>query len=256
MARCKGKRVPLARAGGSLADPPPDELATPTGERAAANRIALLPVNRHTPAARPRLSRGDLGENSMKKFLLLAPCVALVVACSGNSGNNASGNGTTGAATTGNGSADSGSTGGGGMTGGGGGGTMQAGQWEFTTRLTDMEVPGAPPQAQEQMRAQMGRERKETKCFTQAEVSNMAETLAQQSNQGASCDFSRRTFSGGTIDIAGTCRTPQGQSEMTMAGTYSGDTLQTTVNVNVSAGEQQMRMSATTNGRRIGECAG
>lgn len=194
----------------------------------------------------------------MKKFLLLAPCVMLAAACSGGAGNNGgAATNNSGAATTAANSAgpatDTGVTADAG-TGDSGAATLRPGQWEMTASLTNIEIPGAPPQAAEQMKAQMGRQQTQTQCLTQEEVSNIAEKLANASSQGANCNFSRRTFAGGTIDVAGTCQSPQGQMEMTMTGAFTPETMNMNMDMNVTGGPQTMRMSLTTTGRRIGDC--
>jgi hypothetical protein len=197
----------------------------------------------------------------MKKFLLLAPCVALTFACSG-AGNNSAGNtsNTVGAATTGaptdaaNGSASGAAAPVTGGTPAAGGVTMQPGRWEFTTVMTNIEMPGAPPQAQQQMQAQMGREQKQAQCLTQHDVTNIAQKMAQQGGQGGQCDFERQTYGGGTIDIAGTCRSPQGNVQIAMTGNYTATTTNMTTNINLSGGQQQMRMSGRVSGRRLGDC--
>src|SRR4051812_45137240 len=104
----------------------------------------------------------------MKKFLLVAPGVALVFACSG-----------------------------------GGPATISPGKWEFTTKINSIEMPGAPPQMIEQMKT---KEQKATQCLTQDDVSKMGEKLTTQGAPGGgTCTYSRQTLANGTIDIAGTC---------------------------------------------------
>lgn len=152
----------------------------------------------------------------MKKFLILAPFVALTFACSG------------------------------------GGGKLQPGNYELTTKVTNFEVPGAPAGLAEQMK----KEQKQTQCLTQAEIDNFGSKMAESSAQGANCNFTKTAFGSGTIDVAGTCSGGGGeQATVTMTGSNTTDSFTATTNIEASQGGQQMKMTAETSARRIGDCS-
>lgn len=197
----------------------------------------------------------------MNKVLWLAPCAALLFACSEGGNNGATNGGTANAAGGGTGSNGAAAAPGGSpraeappAAAPGAAATLRPGQWETTARLVNIEAPGVPPQALEQLRNQMGRQRNE--CWTEAEVSNIAEKLANPSTPNANCEFGRRTFANGVIDVAGTCSSRGQQVQMGMTGSFTADTIEANVNVNTSGQGQSVRMTLAMNGRRIGECQG
>jgi hypothetical protein len=164
----------------------------------------------------------------MKKLLALAPCTALLFAC-----------------------------------GGGSSVSLQPGQWETTVQFTNVEVPGAPEAQLAAMRQAMSRAQTQSQCITQEQAANPMGNMMGQAQQG--CNFTRNTFSGGTIDVAGTCSPPGGaQATLTMTGSYTADTITGNINSEVRApasaaaagGPQQVRMSGTFRARRTGDCPG
>lgn len=157
----------------------------------------------------------------MKKLAILAPTVALIFACSGNA-------------------------------------SLQPGQWEFTTKITDIEVPGQAPAVAAQMKQAMASQAQtQSRCITPAEAANMGGNLANPGGNAQGCTFSKQTFAGGAIDVAGTCQAPTGGSvATTLTGTYTATALDARISANVTGGPQQMRMSGTMTGRRTGDCPG
>ena len=157
----------------------------------------------------------------MKKLAILAPAVALIVACGSNT-------------------------------------ALQPGQWEFTTKMTDIEIPGAPPAMAAQMKQAMASQAQtQSRCISQAEAANPGGSLANPGGNAQGCTFSKQTFAGGSIDVAGTCRAPTGGSvETTLTGSYTATTMDARIGANVTGGPQQMRMSGTMTGRRTGDCPG
>src|SRR5215216_4936284 len=122
----------------------------------------------------------------MKRFILLAPAVALAVACSGNTG------------------------------------TIQPGQWETTTRFSSVEVPGMAPEMAKQMQSQLANQAQtQTRCITPAEAANPTGGMMGQNPAG--CNFTDQVFSGGVIRVHGTCQPPggQGQIRMSWEGSYT-----------------------------------
>lgn len=157
----------------------------------------------------------------MKRLALLAPTVAIIVACSG------------GASTS-----------------------LQPGQWEMTTKMTDIEIPGAPPAVAAQMKQAMtAQAQTQSRCITPAEAANPAGNMASPSGNAQGCTFSKQTFSGGAIDVAGSCPGPAGgRMETTLSGSYTATTMDTRISANIEGGPQPMRMSGTMTGRRTGDC--
>lgn len=157
----------------------------------------------------------------MKKLAILAPAVVLIFACSG-------------------------------------GNSLQAGQWELTTKITSVEVPGQPPAVAEQMKQMIAsRPVVQNVCITAEQAANPGGRFANPSGQAQGCTFTKQTFAGGTIDIAGSCQNPGGGTiNLTQQGTYTADTMTARVTVNVEGGPQQVRTSGEFSGRRTGDCPG
>ena len=134
--------------------------------------------------------------------------------------------------------------------------SIQAGQWETTTRFTTVEVPGMPPEIAKQMQTQMANQANtQTRCITPAEAANPTGGMMGSDNpQG--CQFSDQTFSGGTIRVRGTCPGPggQGQIQMSWEGRYTATTMEGNITTEISGGPQNMRMAGTIQSRRTGDC--
>jgi hypothetical protein len=177
---------------------------------------------------------------------IAAGAALLVAACGSQGGNN------TGAAGEGGG-------------GGQGARTLQPGEWEMTSQMASVEIPGAPPEVQAQMRAQQGRTQTDRTCITPDQASNPLRQLRETMTgpDGPNCQTSEDTFAGGIIRIRTTCRRPgnaQGSAQLAVEGTFTATTLTATVSINAQGanvagpGTTAMRVSTSLRGRRIGDC--
>lgn len=143
---------------------------------------------------------------------------------------------------------------------------QQPGEWETTSRIKSIEVPGAPPEAQAQIRAQVGQTQTRRECLTEAQARDpmgQMRAMLAQGGPASACTFSDQTYSGGTIRIRGTCPAPggQGSAQISVEGTYDATTMQGTMTMNAQAGANApaggptgMNMTAEINGRRVGDC--
>lgn len=163
----------------------------------------------------------------MKRLVLLAPCV-LLFACSGSSN------------------------------------SLQPGQWEFTTRMTNVEVPGVPEAVAAQMRAAMANQTQtQSRCITPEEAANPTAGMMNPSGSASGCTFTDQVFEGGRIQVAGTCPAPGGAGNVrtSLTGSYTPTTMETQLQAEVqSTGgppgtPQTVRMTGTMNARRTGDCA-
>ncbi|MEA3014461.1 MAG: hypothetical protein QOD42_3006 [Sphingomonadales bacterium] len=144
---------------------------------------------------------------------------------------------------------------------------LQPGQWEMVTRVKSIEIPGAPPEAQAQLRSGVGRSQTNQDCITPERARNPLAQMRQMMSQGqaANCRFTDEVFGGGVIRIRATCPGPGGQASgggtVSLEGSFTATTLQATLSVNATGGSPAvpgatgMNMSAEINGRRVGECA-
>ena len=160
----------------------------------------------------------------MKQLALLAPTVALIVACGGSAV------------------------------------ALQPGQWETTVQFKSIEVPGAPEAAVAQMRALMGQPQTNSECMTPQEAANPTGGLVNPGGNAGDCQFTENTFTGGTIRVRGACTAAgRGRMQMTLEGSYTATTMEAQISSEVQAppgtqGPQTIRMSGTMTGRRTGDC--
>ena len=89
--------------------------------------------------------------------------------------------------------------------GGGGPAHIQAGQWEMKAKLTQIDAPGAPPQALAPMRAQLNQEQTNRTCITADQAANPLRQFREMmtKHEGFSAEF--RTVLGlmvALLDIA------------------------------------------------------
>lgn len=180
-----------------------------------------------------------------------AAIAALLVAACGSQGGNEN--------------AAAGKAGAGAQAGGQGAGSLQPGQWEMTSRLESIEIPGAPPEVQAQMGGQRGRAQTDRTCITAAQASNPLRQLRESmaGPGGQNCQTSEDVFAGGVIRIRTTCRRPGGavgSAQIAMEGTFTATTLAARISVNAEGanvagpGTTAMRLTTNLSGRRIGDC--
>ena len=162
----------------------------------------------------------------MKRFMLCLPALALAAACGA----------------------------------GGGSDQIQPGMWETTTKMTEVEIPGAPPEMQKQMKAMMANQvQTQSQCITPEQAANPAGNMLNQGSDAQGCTFDRSTFAGGEINVRGRCPGPNGQGSATMTweGDYTATEMSGRVTAEVEGGSgpvQQLRMSGTLTSRRTGDC--
>lgn len=156
----------------------------------------------------------------MKYFLLAAPVVTLVAACSG------------------------------------GNVKMQPGEWEMKMELVDVKAEGLPPGALDMMKQQMAGQTQK-RCLSQADVDNMsAEKLSGDTSTG--CTASNTQFGGGTVRADLNC-TGQGggpTGTVNMNGSYTADslTISTKSDITMPGMPGKMNMEMNITGRRLGDC--
>lgn len=166
----------------------------------------------------------------MRQLVFLAPSVALLFGCSG---------------------------------GGAGGGavSLQPGQWEQTIQFTTIDIPGAPPEAAQMMRALMSQPQTRSSCMTPEKAANPGGAFGgPEGNEAEGCQFEPNGFAGGRINVRGTCNHPtRGSLTMTMTGSYTSTTMEGQVSQQMQAppntpGPQSIRLEGRVTGRRTGDC--
>lgn len=121
---------------------------------------------------------------------------------------------------------------------------LSPGEWEMTTEMLDMNIPGMPKGA---LPPQLTKQNSFKSCMKQQKP----DASFFQGKGNSNCTYSDFSMDGGRIKGAATCDTPSGKMTMTMDGEYHPDRYDLTMAM--KGGEMSMKMH--TVGRRIGECS-
>lgn len=139
------------------------------------------------------------------------------------------------------------------------GGFISPGQWQTTTTINEVKIPGMPPEMAKQMQAGMGKPRTFDHCVTEEEAKKPREEFFAGDGQN-SCRYDNFTMGGGRIAMVMQCDSPSGRQVMKMDGTYSADAYHMTVASKVESGEKSpmggMTLNATMDAKRVGVCTG
>lgn len=156
--------------------------------------------------------------------------------------------------------------------GGNGGGaaaagvSMQPGMWETSYRILSVDLPTAPPEIVDGMRAGVSTAPViERRCLTPAEAAapgNAVRERTMRGRPGYACETGESLFAGGRIRMSLACRSSTGQPPLrqAMVGSYTAETLQAAVSGDsvLRAGEAgpsyPVRVESVLAGRRIGDC--
>ncbi|HEX7874684.1 MAG TPA: DUF3617 domain-containing protein [Sphingobium sp.] len=139
-------------------------------------------------------------------------------------------------------------------------GFISPGQWQMTMTISDMKIPGMPPQMAKQMQGRLGQPHVSEHCVTEEESKKPKEDFFA-GEQAKSCRYENFTLGGGKIAMVMHCDSPTGGKQtMKMDGTYSADAYHMTVasQVEGKAGQPMsgMTLNATMDAKRLGVCTG
>ena len=144
--------------------------------------------------------------------------------------------------------------------------SMQPGMWETTYRILSIDLPTAPPEIVEGLRAGISTAPViERSCLTPAEAAapgNAVRDRTMRRQPGYVCETGESLFAGGRIRMSLSCRSTTGQPDLrqAMVGSYGAETLQAAVSGAsvLRAGDTgpayPVRVESTLTGRRIGDC--
>jgi Protein of unknown function (DUF3617) len=135
----------------------------------------------------------------------------------------------------------------------------EAGNWKTDVKLVKLDVPGMNEQMKQGMTKMMEGMSGMDMCLTQeqADKEDIAADMSKNAAQGAQCDFSKRDVNGGKVDVAGTCKTAQGQAlEIAMNGTLEAKKVDMTVTTKgpLPAGTGNMEMVMQMTSTNTGAC--
>ncbi|QUL38205.1 DUF3617 domain-containing protein [Erythrobacter sp. JK5] len=134
----------------------------------------------------------------------------------------------------------------------------QAGLYRGTMELVDLQVPDAPPEAQQMLKAMIGGEpRTHEFCLTEEDAEQGFEKMAKES-QGGDCSFERFDIQSGRMDAVMNCQVPgQGAAKITLQGTGTRTSSDMTMNMDASGPNgETMKMTMKTSQQRVGDCPG
>ncbi len=136
--------------------------------------------------------------------------------------------------------------------------TIEPGRWEGTMTIHTLDMPGIPPAAREQMKAQMGAARNFANCVTPEDVKAQKAFFTGDGTNDPNCKYDHFNLKGGKIDAALSCNRPEGKMTMTMDGDYAPDRyrmdMASKVHSAAAAGAMDMKMSVEA--KRVGDCRG
>ncbi len=140
---------------------------------------------------------------------------------------------------------------------GGEGVSIKPGRWEGAMTMREIDMPGLPAAAREQMKAQMARTTRFVSCVTPEAVKQQKAFFT--GGDSKSCKYDHFNMAGGKIEAALSCdRGPGGKMAMTMSGAYAHDSYNMDMTSKAEgegpAGAMSMKMSVVA--KRVGACTG
>jgi len=132
-------------------------------------------------------------------------------------------------------------------------GTIRPGQWQSTMTIEEMDMPGMPPEAQDQMKKMFAQSRTTENCVTPEEAQKPNPKMFAGNDQ---CRYDHFTMGGGKIDAEMHCNQQGTTQTMTMAGTYGPESyaMQMTSKTEGGPAGEPMSMKMKVEAKRIGEC--
>ena len=139
-----------------------------------------------------------------------------------------------------------------------GGVMVNPGRWEGTVSVNEIDIPAMPPEAKEQMKAQMGGKQTFASCVTEEDVKQQ-KAFFTGDPADKSCKYDRFNMSGGKVSGVLKCdRAEQGRMTMTMNGEYGPDSYRMAMDSQAEGNGPmgKMTMKMTVDAKRVGACRG
>ncbi|ODU20442.1 MAG: hypothetical protein ABS87_10345 [Sphingomonas sp. SCN 67-18] len=132
---------------------------------------------------------------------------------------------------------------------------FEPGQWESTSAVTAVSMPGAPAEV---TRAMVGKTTEFKHCMTEAEANREPGEIFRK-GAGDDCQYERFNIADGKIDALMQCKSKDSGAALStieMAGSYDRTSYAVTTRMSVAGpGGQTIAMEAKANGRRTGACS-
>jgi hypothetical protein len=132
---------------------------------------------------------------------------------------------------------------------------ISPGRWEGVVHITEMKMPGLPPEAQARL-AQAQGDQKIISCVTPEDVKQSKASMF--GDMGGDCKYDHFEMGGGEVAGTATCNRDGQTSKTTIAGTFSSDTYHLEVRSEGSGAKatDSMTMAMSADAKRVGECRG
>ncbi len=135
----------------------------------------------------------------------------------------------------------------------------QPGQYKQTVEVQELEVPGMPKEAADQMKAMMQTAQVREFCLTPADAEKgYRDMFNDVGKQGEQCTYTRFDVNGGKLDAQMDCKAAQGGTGVIkLNGSVSESGSDVTMTMNATGGQapmgtMNMKMHMTT--QRMGDC--
>lgn len=134
-------------------------------------------------------------------------------------------------------------------------GTIRPGKWQSTMTIEQMDMPGMPPEAREQMKSMLANARVTETCVTPEEAKQPNPKMFAGNDQ---CRYDHFKMGDGKIDAEMHCSQQGVSQRMTMAGSYGPEayTMHMTSNTDGGPAGSSMSMKMRVEAKRVGECTG
>ncbi len=141
---------------------------------------------------------------------------------------------------------------------------LTPGEWSTSTKITAVDMPGAPDKAKLMLdaisKAMVGKTTASENCVTPEQAKKPDASMFAGANSGA-CTFEKFSMAGGKMDAVMNCAQPSGQGamKMTMNGSYGGESYALTSQIQMSgmsgvAGGPGITVTAVNSGKHTGAC--
>ena len=132
-------------------------------------------------------------------------------------------------------------------------GTIRPGQWQSSMTIEEMDMPGMPPEQQDQMKKMFAQARTSEHCVTPEEARQPNPKMFAGNDQ---CRYDHFTMGNGKIDAEMHCNQAGSTQTMTMSGTYGPEAyaMHMTSKTECGPAGEAMSMKMRVEAKRIGEC--
>jgi len=132
---------------------------------------------------------------------------------------------------------------------------ISPGRWEGVMHITEMKMPGLPPEAQARLAQAQGDE-KIVSCVTPEDVK--ASKASMFGDMGGDCKYDHFEMGGGKVEGTATCDRDGAKMKTAISGTFSSDTYHLAVRSEGTGAKatDTMTMAMSADAKRVGECRG